>query len=81
MQPDKLMKSDKATLILEALKDGKIRVSAAAFEDARVILPDQVLEVRNVHGQLIVLRKKREAEPTVDPAAPTDPYTGEPLKP
>ena len=43
---DTLLKSDKCTLVLEATKDGKIRLQNSALHEGIVLLPDQVLEVR-----------------------------------
>jgi hypothetical protein len=38
----------KATLAVEARREGKISVRTVAWDDARVILKDQVLELRNM---------------------------------
>lgn len=43
-----LLVADKATVVMEATKDGKIRLTGATWEDARVVLPGQVLEARNI---------------------------------
>ena len=40
-------KTDKATIAVEAAPEGRMRVGAAAWEDARVILKGEVLELRN----------------------------------
>jgi hypothetical protein len=40
--------------------EGKIRVTSSSWDDEKVILKDQVLEVRNVDGRLHVARKSRD---------------------
>jgi hypothetical protein len=44
-QVDTLLETDKATLVLEAIGQGKLRVNCQSWEDARVILPEQALLV------------------------------------
>ena len=41
-----LVKADNPKLVLEALKDGKIRLTCSTWEDARVLLPGQMLGIR-----------------------------------
>jgi hypothetical protein len=43
-----LLVTEKATLSFERVDGGKIRVKASSWDDAKVILPDQVLEVRSI---------------------------------
>jgi hypothetical protein len=62
MSPDILLKSDKTTITLEALKDGKIRVNSSAWADAHVILPDQILEARWGDGQVTLIRRTRPSK-------------------
>jgi hypothetical protein len=38
--------TEKTTLVLERLADGKIRATSNSFVDEKVILPDQVLEAQ-----------------------------------
>jgi len=49
-----LLKSDKTTLSFEAIGDDKVRVNCASWEDAKVILADETLQVvafgKNTHG-------------------------------
>ena len=52
-----LLKTEKHTLVVEGLGDGKIRVNASGWDDAKVLLPDEVLEVRANGKQLCVLTK------------------------
>jgi hypothetical protein len=50
----KLAVTDKITVVLEYVKgerNGKIRVSATPWEDARVVLEGEVREVRALNGQ------------------------------
>jgi hypothetical protein len=62
MSPDILLKSDKPTVTLEALKDGKIRVNSSAWADAHVILADQVLEAKWESSQVTLIRRPKPAE-------------------
>jgi hypothetical protein len=57
-----LLVTEKATLSFERVDGGKIRVKASSWDDAKVILPYQVLEVRNIDGRLRVARKGREPD-------------------
>jgi hypothetical protein len=47
---EKLATSDKATIVIERQPDGKMRVTSGSWDGEKVILRDQVLEVRNVEG-------------------------------
>jgi hypothetical protein len=62
MPLEPLLKSDKATLVLEAVGDGKVRVNCQSWEDARVILADQALEVVALGKTLHVSRAARPLE-------------------
>jgi hypothetical protein len=53
---EKLAMSDKATIVIEHQTDGKMRVTSGPWDGEKVILRDQVLEVRNVDGRLHVPR-------------------------
>jgi hypothetical protein len=48
---EKLATSDKATIVVERQSDGKMRVTSGSWDGEKVILKDQVLEVRNVEGR------------------------------
>jgi hypothetical protein len=39
-----LLKADKVSVVFERLADGKIRVTTTSWDDAKVILPNQVVE-------------------------------------
>ena len=47
-----LLKADKVTVTFERLEDGKIRVTTTSWDDAKVILPNQVIEVAIVGKQV-----------------------------
>ena len=40
-----LLKADKVSVVFERTADDKIRVTTSSWDDAKVILPHQVLEV------------------------------------
>ena len=65
-----------ATIAVEAAPEGKKRVRAAAWEDARVILKDQVLELRNTDRRIRVARKDREHDDHDVPVPVYDPPMG-----
>jgi len=69
-------KTDKATIAVEAAPEGRMRVGAAAWEDARVILKDQVLELRNTDRRIRVARKDREHHDHDVPVPVYDPPMG-----
>ena len=49
---DILLKADKVVLVIERISDGKIRVTTTSWDDAKVILPNQVIEVAIVGKQV-----------------------------
>ena len=56
---EKLATSDKATIVIERQPDGKMRVTSGSWDGEKVILRDQVLEVRKVDGRLHIADKPR----------------------
>ena len=58
-----LLKTEKITLVLEGIGDGKIRCSASSWEDAKVIIEGQVSGVRANGKRLRFLRKTRTKTP------------------
>jgi hypothetical protein len=70
---EKLATSDKATIVIERQSDGKMRVTSGSWDGEKVILPDQVLEVRNVDGRLRKPRHHDEWDPYVPPYDPYGP--------
>jgi hypothetical protein len=51
-----------------------VRKSSGSWDGEKVILRDQVLEVRNVDGRLHVARKERRPHEWDPPIEPDDPY-------
>ena len=49
---DILLKADKVSVVFERIDGGKIRVTTSSWDDAKVILPNQVLEVAIVGKQV-----------------------------
>jgi hypothetical protein len=58
-----LFKADTANLRVSASKDGKLRVVYAGWDDAKVVLPSEVLELRwgkqGVEARIIPRRQAR----------------------
>lgn len=71
---ERLAVTDKTTLAIEKVPEGKVRVTSSAWADERVILKGEVLEVRNVEGRLHVARKAGNHDEWDPPIAPYDPY-------
>ena len=71
---EKLAKTDKVTVSLVALPDGKIRANTSAWGDAKVLLRNEVLEVRVIDGQLRLARKERFHDDGDLPVEPYDRY-------
>ena len=70
---ERLAVLDKATLAIEKAPEGKVRVTSSSWPSEKVILKGEVLEVRNVDGQLHVARKERrpdEWDPPIEPYVP-----------
>jgi hypothetical protein len=70
---EKLATSDKATIVVERLTDRKMRVTSGSWDGEKVILRDQVLEVRNVDGRPHIARKQRKPNEWDPPIEPYDP--------
>ncbi len=58
--------TEKTTLVLERLADGKIRATSNSFVEEKLILADQVLEARSIDGRIRIARKDREHGPGDD---------------
>ena len=69
-------RSDKVTVSLVALPDGKIRANTSAWSEPKIILRNEVLEVRTIDGQLRLARKERFHDDGDLPVEPYDPLTG-----
>jgi hypothetical protein len=46
-----LATSDKATIVIERLTDGKMRVASGSWDGQEVFLRNQVMDVRNADGR------------------------------
>jgi hypothetical protein len=44
------------------LPEGKMRVTSKSWDEAKVILPDQVLEVRVFEGRIRIARKEKQRD-------------------
>jgi hypothetical protein len=75
---ERLGVTDKATIVVEKTPEGKVRVTSSSWAQEKVILKDQVLEVRNVDGQLHLARKERRPDEWDPPIEPYDLYGGNP---
>jgi hypothetical protein len=53
---DVLLKADKVSVVFERIADGKIRVTTTSWDDAKVILPNQVLEAAVIGKQVGLIR-------------------------
>jgi hypothetical protein len=51
-----LLKADKVNVAFERLDGGKIRVGTSSWDDPKVILPNQVLEVAVIGKQVGLVR-------------------------
>jgi len=56
---ERMATTEKTTIAVSREDGGKIRVTSKSWEGEKVILKDQVLEIRNVDGRLHVARKPR----------------------
>ena len=70
----KLAKTDKVMVSLEALPEGKIRANTSAWGDGKVLLRNEVLEVRVIDGELRLARKERFHDDGESPIEQYDPY-------
>lgn len=62
------------TLVIKREAGGKMRVTSRHWEDAKVLLKDEVLEIRNVDDRLHVACKERKPGQWDRAVAPYDPY-------
>jgi len=53
---DVLLKADKVSVVFVSMNDGKIRVTTSSWDDWKVILPNQVLEVASIGKQVGLIR-------------------------
>jgi hypothetical protein len=73
---EKLATSDRITIVVERQPDGKMRVTSASWDGEKVLMRDQVLEVRNAtaDGRLHIARKVKHHDDRDPPIARYDPY-------
>ena len=71
---EKLATTEKTTIAIAREVGGKIRVTSGSWEGEKVILKDQVLEIRNVDGRLYVARKAKKPDEWDPPIPAYDPY-------
>jgi hypothetical protein len=51
-----LLKADKVSVVFERIEGGKIRVTTSSWDDPKVILANQVLEVASIGKQVGLVR-------------------------
>jgi hypothetical protein len=56
---ERIATTEKTTIVTERSPGGKMRATSGSWDGEKVLLRDQVLEVRNVEGRLHVSRKSR----------------------
>ena len=54
--------SDDTQIVLSKQPDGKFRATSKSWDEAKVFLPDQVLEVRMIAGRLRIARKVKQRD-------------------
>lgn len=71
--------TEDTTVVFTRLPDGKVRATSKSWDEAKVLLPDQVLEVRmTVEGRIRIARKAKHPDEGDRPAiAPVAPVEGE----
>jgi hypothetical protein len=57
-----LVFSDETTVVLSRQPDGKFRATSKSWDEAKVFLPDQVIEVWAVDGRLRIARKEKQRD-------------------
>lgn len=53
-----LLKADQVTLAIRADHNGRLRLNANAWSEAKVTAPGETIELRHEHGQVWVVRKR-----------------------
>lgn len=71
---EKLATSDKVTIVIERLTDGKMQATSSSWDGEKLILCDRALEVRIVDGHLHIARKPRQYDEWDPYVPPYDPY-------
>lgn len=68
---ERMATSEDTTLVIKREPEGKMRVTSRHWEDAKVIVKNEVLEVRDVDGRLHVARKERKPDEWTRRSLPT----------
>ena len=69
-----LAHTEDTQIMLTRLPDGKFRATSRSWDEAKVVLPDQILELRMVGGRIRIARKaKRDAGDLQRSAEPIGP--------
>ena len=69
---DILALTEDTVVVVARLTDGKFKVTSKSWDEEKVVLPDQVLELRMLAGRVRVAKKARhpdsgDAPPPVEP--------------
>jgi len=54
--------ADGTQIVLTKLTDGKFEVTSNSWDKGKVILPDQILEIRLVDGRIRIARKEKRRD-------------------
>jgi hypothetical protein len=66
---ERMRTTESTTLAFKREEGGKIRIASLLWETPKVILPGEVLEIRNVGGSLHIARKTRPHDDWHPPVA------------
>jgi hypothetical protein len=75
---EKLGTTESTTLTVSREAGGKIRLTSLLWPEPKVLLRDEVLEVRNVERSLHIARKVRSRDEWDPKVEPYDPYGSDP---
>jgi hypothetical protein len=64
--------TDKCTPVLEKLAHGKVRRTSTSLVEDKVVLADQVPEIRSLDGRLRIARRERHPNAGDPPRVPSD---------
>jgi hypothetical protein len=65
---ERLLKTEKKNLVIKAIGDGKIALSALGIDQPSTLLADQLLKVRATGKTLYILRRRWDNDPVDDDA-------------
>ncbi len=54
--------TDDTAVVLSKLPDGKIKATSKSWDEAKVIMPEQVMEIRAVDGRIRIARKDKRRD-------------------